>query len=197
MPSLRSRLLPVLVSASLTLLAGCSLGRASSTQLVSANTGDSLSPALPIRLYTARDKSSADFYLTDLPESTWGLEEDLRDTSGVIIHVTMFIEPKSGKTPIATSAVSGTVRYLVLSNGEVGVYGGGGFVQISGDPGDKTLDASIRDASLRLVRATPGFRDRIGNGRFSLSTTAEQSPEKLEQLAAMLDALQNETSIVK
>lgn len=178
-------------------LAGCgTLGGSTTTRLQSAATGDTLAPALPIRVYASRDRSSADFYLTDIPEDLWNLESDLRNVSGVIVHVTMFVEPKSGRTPIATTAMSGTTRWLVLSNGEVGLYGGGGFVDVSGEPGDPSLRASMRDGSVRLVRATPGFRDRIGNGLAGVSADAAKDPERVKRLSALMEALQNEAALL-
>lgn len=176
-------------------LAGCgSLPRLSSrtATLSSSTTGDTLDLRVPTRVYATHDRTTCDFYLTDLPEGVWSLEQDLRDTSGVLLHITMFIEPKSGKTPIATTAVSGTVRCIVLAKGEVGVYGGGGFVDISGSTGDATIDATLSRATLRPLRATPGFRDRLGACTLDASIDAAFATAKVERLAALADALQRE-----
>ncbi|CAG1004917.1 hypothetical protein PHYC_03182 [Phycisphaerales bacterium] len=137
---------------------------------------------LPTRLYDSKDSNSADFYLTDLPREVWMGGADVSAMSGVMVHVHMFIAPKAGKTPIETTASSAAVRVLVLSNGELGVYGGGGFFSKSGSAGEKTFGGGLKEGTVQLIRATAGFEDRLGPGYFSGSISATRDPE---QTAAM------------
>ncbi len=129
---------------------------------------------LPVRVYEQTSTLSADFFLTDLPREVWAGGGDASGVSGTIVHVHMFIVPRPGKTPISTGACTAAVRVLVLSEGELGVYGGGGFFAQTGDLGRPTFGGSIREATLRLIRATPGFEDRLGPSFLSGSIGAKR-----------------------
>src|SRR5688572_17653484 len=47
--------------------------------------------------------------------------------SGQILHVELLWRPKPGATPVESTATNATVRHVIFSNGEVGIYGGAGF----------------------------------------------------------------------
>ncbi|MDX2132233.1 MAG: hypothetical protein SFY69_09285 [Planctomycetota bacterium] len=137
---------------------------------------------LPTRVFEPTSNLSADFFLTDLPREVWAEGGDASTVSGTIVHVNMFIVPKSGKTPIATGASTAAVRVLVLSQGELGVYGGGGFFAQSGDLNGESLGGSIRDGTVQLIRATPGFEDLLGPSFLSGSIGARRSAEDVAAL---------------
>lgn len=137
---------------------------------------------LPYRAYEFNSQNEADFYLTDLPESVWREGGDASRATGTMVHIHMFMKPRPGKTPIEGAASTASVRVLVLSNGELGVYGGGGFFQSSGSPGDSTLGGSLHEGTLRLIRGTTNFEDRLGPGWFSGSLSARRVPEDAARL---------------
>lgn len=118
---------------------------------------------LPTRVYRPSDAGLADFYLTDLPEATLRAGGDLSQASGTVVHVHLFVEPEAGRTPLASTATSATVRVLVLANGQAGIYAGGGFARGDReDVGDARLSVGLRGTTMRLQRATPGFSDLLG-----------------------------------
>src|SRR5690606_9308143 len=114
-----------------TFIAGCS-GR---SPLVSAATGTmrvqslgesqaALSARLTTSLYGAKDGVETTFILTDAPE-----EQLISGTiaQGQVIHIELLWLPRSGWTPMSADATNASIRYVVISGGEVGVYGGAGF----------------------------------------------------------------------
>jgi len=143
-----------------------------------------LAPRLTVSGYTHRDENTADLYLTDIPlgELRRGVEIDR--LSGHIVHVHMFLMPRAGRTPIETTAFTATVTHAVLAQGEVGVYRGGGFMAVSGEPGDHRFAGTIEDGTLRLERASPGFVDRLGVSELDASFTVTLD----QRLAALLRA---------
>lgn len=135
------------------------------------------------------DASSANLYFTDLSDEALTPGSDLTGVSGTIVHIHLFAIPKVGKTPIDRTASTATVRTLVLAEGHIGVYGGGGFMMPSGKPGERTLGGSISSASIRLTGSTPGFEDRIGAGEFSASVAAPLDEASARRIAARLEEL--------
>lgn len=134
----------------------------------------------------APDSNTADVYMTDLPPAALEPGADLSDVWGQIIHMHLFVAPKPGSTPIATSACSVTVRSIVIACGEIGVYGGGGFLDPLTEPGEKVLEGAIRGASCRLVAATPGFVDRLGASEFRADFEVPRNDTQARNLAARL-----------
>jgi hypothetical protein len=144
---------------------------------------------LPTNAYTARDRNTADVYLTDLPPDALKPGADLSEVWGQLVHLHLFVAPKPGSTPIATSACSVTVRAVVIARGEIGVYGGGGFLDPETEPGDSVLEGSMRRASCRLVAKTPGFMDRLGASSFQADFTAARDEPGARSLAARLQEI--------
>ncbi len=139
--------------------------------LRSAQGRGTLDPDFTTRCYIPTDdKAGADVYLTDLPPELWRLDSDLAGISGTIVHVHLFLRPRAGKTPQVETASNLNIRYVVIGRGAVGAYAGGGFLLPSGTPGDETFGGRIDRASLRLARASEGFKDLLGpcelSGRF-------------------------------
>lgn len=187
-----------LTIAFLSLSSGCtsSVGSASGIRLDGIDTSIGLKPKPVTRAYVSTDPSTADFYLTDLSEDALEVGSSLSGVSGTITHVHLFAIPKAGKTPIDRTASTAAVRTLVIAQGHLGVYGGGGFMLPSGKPGARSFGGSISGASIRLTSTTPGFEDRIGAGEFSarLSTPLDQ-PTAI-RIAARLEELIRLTSPV-
>jgi hypothetical protein len=152
-------LLPALFSP----LGGC--GRvfsASGIKFDSIDNHTAFSPSIVSSAYRAADTSTAEIYLSDIPLRDLARAESLDELSGTIVHIHLFIRPRPGKTPIEPTASTAIIQAAVLARGEVGLYGGGGFMLPSGVPGDNNFGGSIRGGSVRLLSATPGFADRLG-----------------------------------
>lgn len=139
--------------------------------------------------YLAGDRNTADVYLTDLPATALDPAADLKGVSGQMVHIHLFLTPKAGSTPIDSTACSATVRHVVIADGRIGVYGGGGFLSPDTSPGDRVLAGHISDATLRLVSASPEFGDRLGASRFECAFRAPLDQRLANTLAARLDTI--------
>lgn len=81
---------------------------------------------------------------------------------GRFLHIEVLWRPRAGRTPIETSSTNLSIRFVVVSNGEVGVYVGGGFGWIKGGrEGDGSLGLEITGSSISLIDKTPGFVDLL------------------------------------
>jgi hypothetical protein len=170
------------------LLTGCSrVFTASGVRFQSIDRGTVLAPAVASSGYRAPDTSTAEFYLSDIPLRELAQAESFEELSGTIVHIHLFIRPRPGKTPIETTASSATIQAVVLSRGEVGHYGGGGFMLPAGTPGDDTLGGSIQDGSVRLLSATPGFADRLGAVNFSAGLNTPKDEAAAGVMAHILE----------
>jgi len=179
-------------------IGGCGIGRGGGeARLASINGPGQLRLDLPTRVYTTRDADTVDIYMTDLPASVWNGGADVSDMAGTIVHLHMFIRPKAGRTPIADTASTATLRCMVLARGEIGVYGGGGFFVDGADVGDKVFDGSVRDATMRLVSATGGFNDRLGVAVFSGSVSGKLDEKTAGEMERAMRVLANETRAVE
>src|SRR6185295_4680763 len=114
---------------------------------------------LPIGAYIAESSNAATVYLTDLDPVALERGSDLSNVSGRIVQISMFLRPAAGSTPVSTSACSATVRHIILANGNIGVYSGGGFLSPSGHVGDEKLNGSLRGATMRLSGSAGNFVD--------------------------------------
>lgn len=152
-----------------------------------------LEPTLTSAVYQASDGSTADFYLTDLPlDRLANIDDKLDGVSGTLIHVSVFLRPKAGRTPIDSTACNAAVRQLIVSDGALGLYSGGGFVAPT-DFGKDQVTGSIEGATIRLVRATNDFADLLGpselNGTFIAQYNAEAAralSQRMLQLSSTL-----------
>jgi hypothetical protein len=128
----------------------------------SINTGVYIAPEYPVAVFVETDDFTADVYLTDIPLSRLADDADtLSDVRGTIVHIHVFLVPWAGRTPVADSAVNCTVREIVVSGGEMGLYSGGGFIMTS-EPDGAQYSADVRQADLRLAAASAGFVDKLG-----------------------------------
>ncbi len=177
---------------------GCGFSRSGGpARLQSLQNANALEASLPTRIYAARDADTADIYMTDLPSSVWESGADVSDMSGTLVHVRMFIRPRAGRTPIADTASTATIRVMVLAKGEIGVYGGGGFFVNSGNPGKERFRGGVRDAALRLVSSTSGFVDRLGACAFTGEVSGSRDPAAAEAIERALTALIAETTPIE
>lgn len=99
-----------------------------------------------------------------------------------VLHVEMLWQPKPGATPMDSTATNASIRYILIIDGEVGIYEGGGFVQPKGALGDEVLTITMRDATLRLVEATPGFRDLLSPATLQGELTARHDKSSTRRL---------------
>lgn len=96
-------------------------------------------------------------YLSDVP-----LETLLSDSTPVqVVHLELLWRPIAGMTPMDSDATNVSIRHVLLVDGQVGIYGGAGFVRIRGEPGEGRLRLSIQDATIGLLQSSEGFEDLL------------------------------------
>lgn len=98
------------------------------------------------------------FYCSDLP-----LEEVLAGNvrEGQFLHAQLLWQPKAGRTPVHSDATNVVIRYVIVSDGKVGLYGGGGFAWPRGRPGTQPMTLVIRSSNLALLAHSEGFVDPL------------------------------------
>ncbi len=128
--------------------------------------------------------SETSFMLSDVPLESLieGTTTPLTPPTGQILHLELLWLPKPGATPMDRSATNVSIRYVVMSGGEIGIYGGAGFAAPRGKPGKRRLRMTLRDASLTLLDSTEGFRDVLGPTKLTGTFTAVHDPRRCRQL---------------
>lgn len=196
--SRRSRAtLITLMGASLSLSACNALrgggGSGGSSRVLSDTTGSVYETNLRTRVYAFHDENTADIYLTDLPDAQltafFEKNADWSQISGTIVHIHLFLDPKPGKTPIEPTAANASIRYAIISNGQIGIYDGAGFMLPGKKPGKDSINGSFKAAPLRLTRASDGFADLLTPARLDLSFDAKLDERAAPELQARLDAM--------
>lgn len=87
---------------------------------------------------------------------------DGHTADGQFLHIEVLWHPKAGSTAIEPTSTNLSIRLVVVSKGEVGIYGGGGFGWIDGGTAeDAQLGIDITGSSLSLLESTPGFVDLL------------------------------------
>lgn len=162
-------------------------GSSGPTGLQSANGSARLPLNATQAVYATSDANSADIYLTDLDALDRVPGADLAGVSGQFVHLRVFFTPDAGRTPIDETAFNVAIRYLVIAGNDIGFYGGGGFLFLSDEPGDRQLSGSVRRATLRLLSATPAFDDRLGSAEFWGSISAAKDQAAAEKMAGEFD----------
>lgn len=137
------------------------------------------------------DLNTADIYLSDLPPSFFEPAGGALDpsVSGQIVHMHLFVAPKAGDTPIDSTACSIGMRYIVIAKGQVGLYGGGGFLLPGGTLNGAELSGSISKGTLRLLAQTPSFTDRLGAAEFSAYFEAKRNQAQVRAMASKIAML--------
>lgn len=151
-------------------LGGCTIG--GSTRLEAIDGSGKVEPALRTVVYAPQGDSGAHIYLTDLPREFLARGTDLSGVTGHLVHINMFLMPKPGKTPIDAQASNASIRWILIAEGQIGIYSGGGFVLPAGKPGKNTFRARVRRATLKLDSYTDYFNDALGPTRLYASFRA-------------------------
>lgn len=102
--------------------------------------------------------------------------------TGQILHAQVLWVPKPGTTPVAPTATNVTLRWVVFSEGEVGVYGGAGFCWPSGRSGRDPIRIAIDGSTLSLIAATEGFVDLVSPAAITGTLSAPYEPSQALQL---------------
>ena len=101
--------------------------------------------------------NEGDVWMTDIPMETLNAGEAL---NGQIAHVQVLWKPVAGKTPLSYSATNVAIEYIILTDGVVGTYSGGGFAWVTGTP-ETGINLTVEDATVSLEVQNPGFDDLL------------------------------------
>ncbi len=81
-------------------------------------------------------------------------------TNGQIVQLQLLWLPEAGKTPLAETSTNFVIEHIIVSDGEVGIYGGGGFCWPHGNASTgMTLD--IEDATVAMQEQSERFVDLL------------------------------------
>jgi len=183
-------LAPLLLTACSTIgLTGGSSGSSTTTD----SEGLTFDAKYPTRAYQFADKNTADVYLTDLSDDELSAffteSRDWSQISGTIAQIHLFLNPKPGRTPIEPTAASASVRWIVITNGEIGIYDGAGFMLPGRRVAKGYISGSIRNAPLRLTRKTPGFSDPLITPEIDIKFATKLDEQSAIELASRVQAL--------
>ncbi len=183
-------LAPLLLTACSTIgLTGGSSGSSTTTD----SEGLTFSAHYPTRAYQFADKNTADVYLTDLSDDELSAfftdSQDWSQITGTIAQIHLFLNPKPGRTPIEPTAASASVRWIVITNGEIGIYDGAGFMLPGRQVAKGHISGSIRNAPLRLTRKTPGFSDPLITPEINIKFATKLDEQSAIELASRVQAL--------
>ena len=130
-------------------------------------------------VFYSHDELGTSFIISDIPadELATGAFE-----SGQVLHIELLWLPKAGSTPVDRSATNASIRYLIFADGQLGVYGGAGFILPGGRVGKPKLSLNVRQATLTLLESTPQFVDLLSPAEMVGKFTAILDPRQTRRL---------------
>lgn len=153
----------------------------------SARTAAADTPRLPFAAYLPEGPGAASVFLTDLDTAALDRGTDLLGLSGRIVQIRMFLSPSSGSTPVGKNACSATVRHIILADGNIGVYSGGGFMWPETNVGDARLAGTVSNATMRLTGSHGNFSDRLGASTLDATFSARRDEALAKRISARVD----------
>jgi len=130
--------------------------------------------------------NDGDVWMTDIPLDKL---ESGEFTNGQIIHLQVLWKPVAGKTPLNSLSTNLSITYTIISEGNVGIYGGGGFCWMSGTPATG-MNLNIEDATIALQQKNAGFNDLLTPATMLGHVQAVPDNEKARRLANAAELLQ-------
>jgi hypothetical protein len=143
-----------------------------STELTTSGLADN-----PVKVNTAPaeawymiEPAQVSFYSSDIPADQLAAGGKL---SGQVVNIQLLWDPKPGLTPLEPTTTNISIRLVVFAEGEVGVYGGGGFAWPRGKPEDGSMGLLLTGSNLSLVARTKGFVDLLSPAEMLGTVTAQ------------------------
>jgi hypothetical protein len=125
-----------------------------------------------------RKESEDSFWFADVPlESLVAPENGAAVKNAMFVHAQLLWYPKPGMTPLDSTATNLTLRVVIVSEGEVGIYGGAGFARPKGDPTVGPMTLAVEGGTLTLLEKTAGFNDLLSPVGFESVLSAPLEPE--------------------
>ncbi len=127
-------------------------------------------------------------WMTDLSE------EALRSgniTNGQIVQLQLLWIPEAGKTPLAETSTNFVVEHIIVSDGVVGIYGGGGFCWPSGNA-ETGMTLDIEDATVAIQEEDERFVDLLTPATLVGTVYSTPNVNKSRLIAAAAERLRNQ-----
>ena len=123
--------------------------------------------------------NEGEIWMTDIP-----IEELAKGNipDGQIIQLQVLWIPVAGKTPLASTSTNLVIKHIIISDGEVGVYGGGGYCWPTGSP-NKGMKLKIEQATIALQSQSSGFFDLLTPATMSGAVTSRSDKVAAHQIA--------------
>jgi len=126
-----------------------------------------------------RKESEDSYWFSDVPfEALLAHERGERLENALFVHAQLLWTPKPGLTPLDSTATNLALRVVVVSGGELGIYGGAGFARPDGDPTVGPMSIEVEGATLTLLEKTAGFHDLLSPAGFEATLRAPLAPEE-------------------
>ena len=109
--------------------------------------------------------------------------------NGQVLHIEMLFPPRPGETPIDAAATNLSIRYIIISNGELGVYEGGGFGYPIGGHESGEMSLRVEPCGMVLADRTDGFIDLLSPATISAVFTSTCDDLAGHRLADGIDQL--------
>ena len=81
-------------------------------------------------------------------------------SNGQIVKLQLLWLPEAGKTPLAETSTNFVIEHIIVSDDEVGIYGGGGFCWPQGNA-STGLTLDIEDATVAIQEQSDRFIDLL------------------------------------
>lgn len=122
--------------------------------------------------------NEGEIWMTDIPM------DQLRSgnfRNGQIIRLQILWTPIAGKTPLASTSTNLTIEHIIIADGEVGVYSGGGYCWSSGNPRDG-MHLIIEESTITLQEHTDGFVDLLTPANMTGDIASHWDPTTARQI---------------
>lgn len=129
--------------------------------------------------------NEGEIWMTDIPLEQ--LEEG-NFTNGQILHLQVLWTPVAGKTPLTSTSTNLSIEHIIVAEGRVGVYGGGGYCWMSGDP-ENGMQLSVEDATIAIQEQSNGFIDLLTPATMSGRVRSVSNPTIARQIASAAELL--------
>ena len=123
----------------------------------------------PTEAWYTIEPAQVSFYASDIPAEQLASGGPL---SGQVVNIQLLWDPKPGMTPMEPTTTNVSIRLVVFAEGEVGLYGGGGFAWPRGKPEDGSMGLLLTGSNLSLVARTKGFVDLLSPAEMLGTVTA-------------------------
>jgi hypothetical protein len=134
---------------------------------------------VPAEAWYMIEPAQVSFYSSDIPLDQLAAGGKL---SGQVVNIQLLWEPKPGLTPMEPTTTNISIRLVVFAEGEVGVYGGGGFAWPRGKPDDGSMGLLLTGSNLSLVARTKGFVDLLSPAEMLGTVTARMDEARSRAL---------------